>query len=207
MRMPHMQTQGAYFIDLNHACLLSFQPSHFGMPAASAADSTAGHAAEPAAAESGAGTALASAATNSSTLAAGAGQKAGPTVEFARRRQLRAIMAERPRQPARKGQIRWHARQRGTSQRQHHSQLGQQPEAGRTGTLTTGTLAFERVVVSFRGRLPSVCSRAVTADAVEPAVDLIDDRGCKRKLIENSFNCTCRTCRVAATSSWCAGTA
>ena len=143
MRMPHMQLDGAYFIDLNHACLLSFQPSaHFGLPAGRAADSTAGSTAERL---------LADAGDNGSVVIDSIRQpKDRPLMgAAARRRRLHATAAqELGRQRRRGGHASMHMAEPGSSRGRHGSRLRQQPHQRSGVRLAAGTLAFEQVVVS-----------------------------------------------------------
>lgn len=143
MRMPRMQLDGAYFIDLNHACLLSFQPSaHFGLPGKHAADSVAcGTAGHP----------LADAGPNSSVIKDGVRQPSDHPVlpAAARRRQLRAMAVQAAGQQRRHGgHVSLHAAEPGSSHGRRSSLLRQQPRQRSGVGLSAGTLAFEQVVVS-----------------------------------------------------------
>ena len=143
MRMPHMQLDGAYCIDLNHACLLSFQPSaHFGLPRARAADSVAGGPAWHPAADAG---------PNSSVMTDGVRQPSSHAVlpAAARRRHLHATAAqEAGRQRRRGGHASMRIAEPGPSRGRHSSRLRDQLQHRSGVGLSSGTLAFEQVVVS-----------------------------------------------------------
>jgi hypothetical protein len=136
MRMPRMQLDGAYFIDLNHACVVSFQPSaHFGLPGGRAADSVV-------APDAGA---------TSSVVTDGVRQPSSQPVlpAAARRRRLHATAAqELGRQGRRGGHTGMHTAEAGSSHARHGSRLRQQPHQRSGVVLSAGTLAFEQVVVS-----------------------------------------------------------
>ena len=143
MRMPHMQLDGAYFIDLNHACLLSFQPSaHFGLPGAHAGHSVAGGTAGRLPTDSG---------PNSSVMTDGVGQPSSRAVlpAAARRRRLHAMAAQAAGgQRRHDGQISMHTAAPGSSRGRRSSRHRQQPHQRSGVALSAGTLAFEQVVVS-----------------------------------------------------------
>jgi hypothetical protein len=143
MRMPRMQLDGAYFIDLNHACLLSFQPSaHFGLPGGRAGHSVAGGTAGRLPTDSG---------PHSSVMTDGDRQPSSRAVlpAAARRRRLHAMAAQAAGEQRRHGgRTSMHIAEPGCSHPGHGSRLRQQLHQRSNVGLSAGTLAFEQIVVS-----------------------------------------------------------
>ena len=199
MRMPRMQLDGLYFIDLNHACLLSLQPSaHFGLHAERASATSAGVNMDNPPAGS---------APNSSVMTANGRQpvehEALPAA--AMRRQLRATAAEGPGRPGVRSSHASSAAAEARPSDIHHGSRIRQQQLRQRGdvALEAGTLAFERVVVSSCDAIAQThacrgLGQAAPASCMAQTCDPSTSTQCP---------VPCRTCQAVATSSWCARTA
>lgn len=198
MRMPHLQTQGAYSIDLNHACLLSYQPSHFGQSATTTAHGSAGALVAYAAAAAGSNATGSSATDDNAADDTARGLlSAEPMIiqEMGIQGMLPEAAGQTSQQPQRRGEIKWHMAVQSTVRRQlvprpvqQQQQQGPpqqgQPDGSQSGSAGTaataavsaadGTLAYDRVVVSVEPCLCLPLLPVITAQELTLLAELAD---------------------------------